>query len=70
MILKTPRASIINISVDGQVDIDNRRIKQILESLDLISTNAKSPWIVAKKTLRIFNGCIFTYTQCNKAFGL
>lgn len=53
------RASIINISADGQVDIgEQEEFKQILESLDLISNNAKALELWAKKKLRIFNGCI------------
>ena len=46
------RASIINISADGQVDIgEQEEFKQILESLDLISNNAKALELWAKKNI-------------------
>ena len=44
--------SIINISADGQVDIgEQEEFKQILESLDLISNNAKALELWAKKNI-------------------
>jgi hypothetical protein len=47
------RASIINISADGQVDIgEQEEFKQILESLDLISNNAKALELWAKKNIK------------------
>ncbi len=47
------RASIINISADGQVDIgEQEEFKQILESLDLISNNAKALELWAKKKIK------------------
>ena len=43
---------IINISADGQVDIgEQEEFKQILESLDLISNNAKALELWAKKNI-------------------
>ena len=45
--------SIINISADGQVDIgEQEEFKQILESLDLISNNAKALELWAKKNIK------------------
>ena len=53
MISKTCEASIINISADGQVDIgEQEEFKQILESLDLISNNAKALELWAKKNIK------------------
>lgn len=47
------RASIINISADDQVDIgEQEEFKQILESLDLISNNAKALELWAKKNIK------------------
>lgn len=47
------RASIINISADGQVDIgEQEEFKQILESLDFISNNAKALELWAKKNIK------------------
>ena len=51
------RASIINISADGQVDIgEQEEFKQILESLFPIMRKPLNCGL--RKTLRIFNGCI------------
>lgn len=53
------RASIINISADGKVDIgEQEEFKQILESSTLFPIMRKPLNCGLRKTLRIFNGCI------------
>lgn len=50
------RASIIDISADGQVDIsEQEEFKKILESLDCISNNAKALELWAQKNINNIN---------------
>lgn len=63
------RASIINISADGQVDIgEQEEFKQILESLDLISNNAKALELWAKKNIKNILTAVSYIIYRNKAF--